>query len=125
MNVLVVDDMADIRLMLRTLLQFRPGTDRISEATDGASAISAAREERPDLIILDRHMEPVGGDEALPALRQIVGDAVIIVYSAFVSDPAEHAGLIDLGADAVVYKGSLFADLEQAIAAAVANRTGA
>lgn len=125
MDVLIVDDMADIRLMLRTCMQFRTDMRVVAEASDGASAIRLARDLLPDVIVLDRHMDPLGGDAAISLLREVAPDAAIVIYSAFVADPSDRAELIGLGADAVVEKASLFVNLEDAIRTALAVRAGA
>ena len=53
-KVLVVDDEADVRKFLTTLLE-KHGYDTLT-AADGDQALEVARQEKPDLVILDLQM---------------------------------------------------------------------
>ena len=67
---LVVDDSADVRYLLSTVL----GRDRsfqiVGEAADGRAAIEEAERLHPDLVVLDRQMPVLGGLEAIPLIRE-------------------------------------------------------
>ncbi|MEY2571743.1 MAG: two-component system, OmpR family, operon response regulator KdpE, partial [Acidimicrobiaceae bacterium] len=58
-RVLVVDDEDDIRLLVRFTLEH--AGHEVIEANDGASALAAAAEQRPDLMVLDVMMPDVDG----------------------------------------------------------------
>ena len=65
--ILVVDDDAPILLLMRSLLRefgFEPVTAR-----SGEEAIAEAQRQKPDLILLDRNMPGMSGDEVLQELR--------------------------------------------------------
>ena len=68
-TILIVDDNADCRLMLRTILEMR--NFRIVEAADGNQALDLAREIRPDLILMDVRMPDLDGFETARRLRVI------------------------------------------------------
>jgi DNA-binding response OmpR family regulator len=68
-TILIVDDEADIRDILRIRLANRPGF-RILEAANGSDALELTRQQRPDLIILDWLMPGFSGMEVLKALRE-------------------------------------------------------
>ncbi|MCX7239280.1 MAG: response regulator [Burkholderiales bacterium] len=66
-KILLVDDHADIRRLMRVTLG---KTFDILEAEDGASALQLARDERPDLIVLDVMMPgELDGLDVLDAVR--------------------------------------------------------
>jgi len=67
-RILIVDDKATSRELLRTVLQ-RDGYS-IIEAADGGEALQKARGENPDLILLDLQMPVRNGYEVLNELRQ-------------------------------------------------------
>jgi CheY-like chemotaxis protein len=67
-RILVVDDKATSRELLRTVLE--KNGYAISEAADGGEAIEKARAESPDLILLDLQMPVRSGYEVLHELRQ-------------------------------------------------------
>ena len=68
-TILIVDDEADIRDILRIRLANHPGF-RILEAANGSDALELTRQQRPDLIILDWLMPGFNGIEVLKALRE-------------------------------------------------------
>ncbi len=65
--ILVVDDDAPILLLMRNLLR-EFGFEPVA-AGSGAQAIEEARRRNPDLILLDRNMPGMNGDEVLQELR--------------------------------------------------------
>ena len=67
-KVLVADDKATSRELIRTVLESRGYA--ISEASDGIEGLRFARELDPDLIILDLHMPGVDGFGVLAELRR-------------------------------------------------------
>jgi two-component system chemotaxis response regulator CheY len=67
-NVLVVDDAAFMRLMLREILT-KNGWDIVGEADTGVEAIALYQELKPDVVTMDITMPEMDG---LTALREIV-----------------------------------------------------
>ncbi|HZI58766.1 MAG TPA: response regulator [Verrucomicrobiae bacterium] len=67
-RILIVDDKATSRELLRTVLE-RDGYS-VSEAVDGGEAVEKTRAESPDLILLDLQMPVRNGYEVLSELRQ-------------------------------------------------------
>ncbi len=66
-KILVVDDEADVRLILKKRLSAHKF--QVLEAPDGMSGIAVAKEERPDLILLDIMMPGKDGIETFHALK--------------------------------------------------------
>src|SRR5437764_14422145 len=71
-RILLVDDVADLRLLLRIVLRNRPEFDVVGEAGGGEEAVEMATQLQPDLILLDIAMPYVDGLTALPRLRDAV-----------------------------------------------------
>jgi CheY-like chemotaxis protein len=67
-RILIVDDKATSRELLRTVLERQGFT--VTEAGDGEEALRQARAEIPDLILLDLQMPVRNGYEVLIELRQ-------------------------------------------------------
>ena len=82
-RLLLVDDSADLRFLVRTAVESRGGFEVIGEASDGRQAIELARELEPDVVLLDLDMPSMGGLEALPLLREAAPTSKIVVLSSF------------------------------------------
>jgi DNA-binding NarL/FixJ family response regulator len=95
-RVLVADDHAVVRQGLRTFLDLQEDIEVVGEAGDGASALAAAEELSPDVVLVDLVMPGVDGIEAIRGLRERVPSARAIVLSSFIDDeklfPAVRAG---------------------------------
>ena len=70
-SVFIVDDQDLVRLGLRTLIGNEDDLTLAGEAADGLTAVSAARDCRPDVVLMDIRMPGIDGIEAT---RRIVSD---------------------------------------------------
>ena len=80
-SVLIVDDQSLVRAGFRMILDAEPGIDVVGEAADGLEAVLAARQTRPDVILMDVRMPNVDGLEATRRLLdgQEVGPRILIL----------------------------------------------
>jgi two-component system chemotaxis response regulator CheY len=69
MNVLVVDDAATMRRIVRSLLR-ELGLKNVREAEDGEMALEDLRRQKADLVVSDWAMPKMTGIELLRAIRQ-------------------------------------------------------
>ena len=99
-RVLVVDDEAHIRTVLRGYLE-ADGFD-VAEAADGEDALAALRGEPPDLVLLDVMLPGIDGLEVLRRLRTF-SDAYVILVTARAEEVDKLVGL-GVGADDYVTK---------------------
>ncbi len=102
LGVLLVDDVADIRLLLRSLFAVYPGVEVVGEAGDGQQAIELAGTTQPDLVVLDLSMPVMDGVAALPAIREAAPGARVVVLSAI--PRSVDPGAMEAGAVAYVEK---------------------
>ncbi|HYH51348.1 MAG TPA: response regulator [Acidimicrobiia bacterium] len=84
-TVLLVDDVPELRTVLRRRLRLRGGFDVVADVGDGASAVAAAGLHQPDIIVLDLGLPDLAGHEVLSRLRVVARDAQILVYTGSVS----------------------------------------
>jgi DNA-binding NarL/FixJ family response regulator len=107
-TVLIVDDHAGFRVSARRTLEAE-GFEVVGEAQDGESALRAARELRPELVLLDVQLPDLDGFEV--AQRLTAGpDAPVVVLTSS-RDPSDFAGLVSgCGARGFVPKSELSAD---------------
>jgi CheY-like chemotaxis protein len=82
-TVLVADDSPSTRLSVRRLLEGRHPELSIQEAIDGLDAIQKAEKLKPDLILLDLNMPRLNGAEAASALKSLLPDTPIILFTVF------------------------------------------
>jgi DNA-binding response OmpR family regulator len=99
-TILVVDDKANVRTLVRDYLT-EQGL-RVLVADNGQNALYAARQEKPDLILLDIMMPEMDGFEFIRAYRK-ESDTPIILLTARLEEPDKVAGL-ELGADDYITK---------------------
>ncbi|HET9769759.1 MAG TPA: response regulator, partial [Acidimicrobiia bacterium] len=84
-TVLLVDDVVEIRSVLRQRLRLRGGFEVVAEVGDGAAAVTAATLHQPDVIVLDLGLPDLAGHEVLTQLRAVARQAQVVVYTGSVS----------------------------------------
>jgi CheY-like chemotaxis protein len=104
MKVLVIDDEDDIRRIARLSLAAVGGME-VCESSAGSSAVRKAREEQPDVVLLDMMMPGQDGLATLRALRGHPDTAEIpVVFLTAKLVSAEVDRLKELGARGVLVK---------------------
>jgi len=99
-RILVVDDDADIRGLLRELLERRGFV--VAEASDGKQALQEMYEGRPDLVLLDVSMPGLDGWTTLERIREL-SDVPVVMLTAR-SEELEKTRGLRAGADDYVTK---------------------
>lgn len=115
-RIALVDDAPEVRALLRTRLRLTGAFTVVAEGGDGADAIRIAREEHPDLMLLDVSMPGVGGLDAIRPVHDVSAHTKVVLYSGFEEEGLEARALA-LGATAFVQKS---AHVEELIAALTA-----
>lgn len=92
-RVLLVDDDAGVRRLLRTEFDLDPRFEVVAEGGSGEEAVELAESCDPDLVILDREMPGVGGVEALPEIRRRAPHTAVVVYTSEVDEKKRQAAL--------------------------------
>jgi len=97
-TVLIVDDSAILRKVLREFLSRHAGAEIFEEAADGQQALAKVAASKPDLIILDLAMPVMDGVQATQALKQLAPDVPILLFTMY------DARAEDIGVDVVISK---------------------
>jgi PAS domain S-box-containing protein len=109
-SIVVVDDSAEVRLLMKTRLRVSGMFQVLGEGADGREAVELARRHRPDLMLLDVSMPGVDGLEALPQVLAVSPATRVVLFSGF-----EEQGLADKarasGAAAFIEKSTPVEDL--------------
>ena len=80
-RVVVIDDVPELRLLVRLTVEEDPGIEVVGEAANGRQGIEVCRATRPDIVLLDLSMPDMDGLEAIPLIRKHAPDARLIVLS--------------------------------------------
>jgi DNA-binding NarL/FixJ family response regulator len=80
LQVLVVDDSQALRTRVRVALE-RAGLTVVSEAADGAQALTQAAAHHPDVVLMDLRMPRMDGIQATRILRRRQPDTPVVLWS--------------------------------------------
>ena len=113
-RVLLVDDDALVRAGLRIILSSAEDLEVVGEADDGARAIAAVREHRPDVVLMDIRMAQMDGITATAALRRLETPPQVIVLTTFQAD-AQVMSALRAGASGFLVKDTPPAEIINAV----------
>jgi DNA-binding NarL/FixJ family response regulator len=120
-SVYLVDDVPELRELIRLGMEEDPGFEIVGEAGDGRSALEGIADTHPAAVLLDLSMPDMDGLEAIPEIRKGDPDVAIIVLSGFSADRMAVPA-IERGADSYIEKGTPIQDLREATRVAVEAR---
>ena len=113
-RVVLCDDVAELRRLVREVLEESAGIEVIDEAGTGRECVRITSERRPDVLVLDLSMPDMDGLEALPLISQGSPGTGIVVFSGFAADRM-RAPAMQLGADCYIEKGAPLDSLAAAV----------
>ena len=102
-RIVVADDTATVRLLLRRTLESSRAFEVVGEAADGRQAVDMAGALQPDMVLLDLSMPVLDGLEAIPQIRRCAPGALVVVLSGFSPDRM-GARSVEVGATAFLEK---------------------
>jgi two-component system, NarL family, response regulator NreC len=120
-RILIVDDLPEMRKLIRTYIEEETDFGVCGEAIDGLDAIDKAQNLKPDLIILDASMPRMNGIEAGPKLKKLLPETPIILFTF-------HEGMMrgfdarEVGVDAIVTKDRGLFPLKESVKALLQRR---
>ncbi|HVU73267.1 MAG TPA: PAS domain S-box protein [Mycobacteriales bacterium] len=123
-TVVLVDDAADLRELVRIRLRLSKQFDVVGEGSDGFEAISLASQHEPNLMLLDVSMPRLGGLEALPRVLAASPKTKVVLYSGFSEEGLAARG-VELGATAFIEKSVAIDRLADELAEVLGRPTGA
>ncbi len=119
-TVVLADDHLVVRRGLRALLESVPGFTVVGEAADGEQAVNAAREYRPDVVVMDVQMPGIDGLEATRQITKTVPGVAVVVLTMYEDDDVVF-GAVRAGARGYLLKGAGQDEIERALRGAVAG----
>jgi DNA-binding NarL/FixJ family response regulator len=120
-RILLVEDNEVFRDALELLLGMRDDVEIVASVGDGAAAVAAAEEHRPDVVLMDYRLPGVDGIQATTQVLEAVPEVAVVALTAS-ADAAEREALVAAGAVACLTKDQELDEIVAAIlhAAAVA-----
>ena len=97
MRVLVVDDYPDNAWSMALLL--RQDCHEVETALNGATALQAARDNQPDVVLLDISMPGMSGLQVAREMRRMFQDKVTLIAITANGFDEDRAGCFDAGFD--------------------------
>ena len=88
-RLLIVDDTDHVRGMLVEILGLH-GFDIVGEAASGEEALTRAKADDPDVVVMDLRLPDADGLEIVRSVREIRPDQQVIVYSAYLDEAIER-----------------------------------
>jgi DNA-binding NarL/FixJ family response regulator len=115
-RVLLADDQRLVRAGFRSILDDQDDIEVVAEAADGKAAVSACRELKPDVVLMDIRMP---GTDGLEASREIAGDerlasVKVVILTTFDEDEYVY-GALRAGATGFLVKDTEPEELLQAV----------
>ena len=109
-TVLIVDDNAQLRALMREIVAEESDLHVVGEAADGVEAMRLIQELRPDIVLLDLVMPQVNGLEVLRWTKAEHPKIKVIIVTVHDEDAYRQAAEAS-GADAFLLKKTLGTDL--------------
>ena len=119
-RILVVDDFAEWRRAIASIITEDPGLEVIGEASDGLEAVEKCQQLQPDLVLLDVGLPEICGLEAARRIREVSPGTKILFLTAAPSREVMRAAL-EIGAVGYISKADASRDLMPAVRAAVVD----
>ena len=98
-RILIADDNAVVRAVVRTLIETKLGLEVCGEAVDGLDVIQQAKDLKPDVVLLDFRMPILTGIEAAPIIKGAYPYVRIVLFTMYeneISKTMARGAYIDL-----------------------------
>jgi signal transduction histidine kinase/ActR/RegA family two-component response regulator len=113
LRVLIIEDNADSREMLRTMLEFE--RHRVDVADDGPAGVEMARVMRPDVAVIDIGLPSLDGYEVCRQIRNELGSSVRLIALTGYGKPEDRRRSEEAGFDAHLVKPVTFEQVSEAL----------
>ena len=113
-RVLICDDVAMLRELIRYELEEDEGVVVVGEADNGLDGVRLVEELHPDVVVLDLAMPGIDGLEAISLMRVVVPPPAILVHSGFDAETMRDR-VLALGAARYLEKGGNLREVRDAL----------
>lgn len=119
-RILLVEDNDVFREALELLLGMRSDVQVVGAVGDGAAAVAAAVEHRPDVVLMDYRLPGLDGIQATAQVVEAVPEVAVVALTAS-ADDAEREALVEAGAVVCLNKDQELDEIVGAILQAAAR----
>jgi len=116
-RLLLVEDNDVFREALELLLDLRSDIEVVASVSDGAAAVDAAVEHKPDVILMDYRLPGIDGVQATRAVREAAPDVAVVCLTAS-ANLREVDALYEAGVVACLSKDQELDEIVEAIRSA-------
>jgi len=120
-RVVIADDVEALRALVRIALEEHADIAIVGEVSDGLSAVEAARDLTPDVMLLDVSMPGYDGLEALIDIRAQSPTVSVVMLSGFAASRLAPQA-VELGAHSYLEKGASFEEIVGAVRSAASSK---
>jgi DNA-binding NarL/FixJ family response regulator len=117
-KVLLVDDVPEVRQMVKMRLALEPDIAVVGECDNGGTALDLIKDLKPDVVLMDIKMPQVDGISGLQSLQDEKLNVPVIILSIY-DDVVTRSQAREAGAQAFVAKQDAEKELIEAIRSAV------
>ena len=121
-TILIADDHTIVRAGIRQLLETQPDFEIVAEVENGRQALVQTLILHPDVVLMDLRMPEMDGVEAITAIREQLPDLHVLVLTTFDTD-GDIVRAVDAGATGYLLKDVPREELFRAVRATARGET--
>jgi DNA-binding NarL/FixJ family response regulator len=121
LRILIADDHEVVREGMRALIEHEPGWEVCGTASNGREAVNAAKNLKPEVVVMDMTMPELDGLEALRQIKHALPKTEVVIFSAHHSEEVIEE-LFNAGAKSYIQKNDAVRHLVAAIRSAAEHK---
>jgi DNA-binding NarL/FixJ family response regulator len=114
LRILIVDDIASMRLLIKQYLRMNDAVLVVGEASNGEEALTKVQESQPDVVIMDMRLPGGSGVEVARKIKSMFPNIYVYLCSAYELNEFRELNL-DSPADGFIQKSSMKPELQAMI----------
>ena len=121
-RILLADDHLVVRMGLASINSYEDDLEVVAEASDGREAVHLAKQQRPDVVLMDLVMPHLNGAEATAAIRAACPDTRVVILTTY-GTSADLKAAMEAGASGAIAKTASQEDIIAALRETVRGKS--